>query len=91
MDLNHPLYEDESSGTPMSSRHPSGVKTAKSKGKAKATSSQALPPAPTPSAATAPTSTAGHTYTELVASADFRTLLDTHNALRQTDDPTQVE
>ena len=92
IDLNHPVYEDESSGTPMSSRRLAGIKAAKGKGNAK--SSQAAPPAPdpspTPSATTTPTSTAGHAYTELVASADYRTLLDTHNALRQTDDPAQI-
>ena len=96
MDLNHPVYKDESSGTLMSFRRPAGIKASKGKGKgkAKATSSQAALPAPTPTptlgATTAPTSAAGHAYTKLVASADFRTLLDTHNALRKTDDPTQV-
>ena len=33
MDLNSPMFEDESSGTPMSSRRPPGVKAAKGKGK----------------------------------------------------------
>ena len=41
MDLNHPLYEDKSSDTPMSSHRPSSVKA--SKGKAKATSSHSAP------------------------------------------------
>ena len=40
MDLNQPMYEDESSGTPMSSRRPIGNKVAKNKGKAKAMTSQ---------------------------------------------------
>ena len=81
MDLNHPVYEDESSSTPMSSWRPAGVKAAKGKGKAKATSSQAMPPAPTTTTTPAPSLAAGHAYTELVVSANFRTLLDTHNAL----------
>ena len=92
MDLNHPVYEDESFDTPISSRHPAGIKAAKDKGKV--TSSQAAPPdpapSPIPSVTTAPTLAAGHAYTELVASSDYRTLLDTHNVLRQTDDPAQI-
>ena len=41
MDLNNPVFEDESSGTPMS-RRPPDIKPAKAKGKA--TSSTAAPP-----------------------------------------------
>ena len=42
MDLNHPVFEDESSGTPMSSQRLPGIKTAKGKGKV--TSFAAAPP-----------------------------------------------
>ncbi|XP_047940971.1 glutathione S-transferase T3-like [Salvia hispanica] len=47
MDLNNPVFEDESSGTPMSSRRPPGIKVAKGKGKA--TSSSTPPPEQAPS------------------------------------------
>ena len=82
------MYEDESSGTPMSSRRPIGTKI---KDKAKATSSQNPAPAPVPIAAPTPTSAAGHAYAELVAAANQRTLLDTHHALKQCEDPGEAE
>ena len=66
MDLNSPVFEDESSGTPMSSRRPPGVKAAKGKGKA--TSSSAAPPDQAPSPT--PSSTAAHAYSDLAASSD---------------------
>ena len=95
MDLNQPMYEDESSGTPLSSRCPIGSKTAKNKGKAKATSSQNPAPAPTPTLiatlAPASSSAAGHSYAELVAAATRRMLLDTHHAFRQCEDPGEAE
>ena len=85
MDLNSPVFEDESSGTPMSSRRPPGVKAAKGKGKA--TSSSVAPPeqapSPTPSSTPSATSTAAHAYADLAASSDYRTLLDAHTALMQ--------
>ena len=93
MDLNNPVFDDESSGTPMSSRRPPGIKLAKAK--AKATTSTAAPsdqpPSPTPSAIPSKTSAASHAYTELVASSDYRTLLDAHNALMQATNPAQRE
>ena len=88
MDLNHPVFEDESSGTPMPSRRPPGIKAAKGKGKA--TSSSVAPPDQAPSPTPTLTSAAAHAYTDLVASSDYRTLLDTHNALMQATNPAQI-
>ena len=90
MDLNNLVFEDESPGTPMSSRRPPGIKAAKGKGKV--TSSSAVPPdqapSPTPSSTPSATSTAAHAYSDLVASSDYRTLLDAHNALINATNPT---
>ena len=64
---------------------PVGNKAAKNKAKANATTSQNS--APTAS----PTSAAAHAYGDLVRAANQRMLLDTHNALRQTDDPNEAQ
>ena len=85
MDLNQTLYEDENSGTPMSTRRPIGNKAAKNKGKAKATSSQNPNPDP------APPSAASKSYDALVRGATQRMLLDTHAVLKQCQDPGEVE
>ena len=88
IDLNHPVFKDESSETPLSSRRPAGIKAAKGKGKA--TSSSVAPPDQAPSPTPSATTAAVHAYTDLVASSDYRTLLDAHNALMQATNPAQI-